>query len=81
MTCRPVDDLPDELTSRLASCPLDRSVLGGDQGYSTCQMVDLPTHPLPSPDLDFYDLPVAAPIGGIPTLASGILPRVFGGLS
>ena len=81
MTRRPVDDLPIEWTSRLASSPLGKSVLGNDQGYSTCQMVDLPTHPLPSPDLDFYDLPVAAPKGGIPTLASGVLPGVFGGLS
>jgi hypothetical protein len=81
MTCRPANVLPIVLTSRPARSPLGRSVLGGDQGYSSCQLVVLPRHPLPAPDLDFYVLPAATPKGGTPTLAGRVLPGVFGGLS
>jgi hypothetical protein len=61
--------------------PLGRSVLRGDQGYSSSHHVVLSRLPLRGPDLDFCVLSPLTPKGGTPSLRGQVLPGVFGGLS
>jgi|GEM_PF-5640213 hypothetical protein len=74
-------DLSVDLSVPPLTTPPERSVLSGDQGYSTSHHVVLSRLPLRSPDLDFYDLSPLTPKGGTPTLRGRVLPGVFGGLS